>query len=66
MALPNEVIAKLKSAIQQYDNNIDNLKHEISRARAAGIDVTPLQSQLTTLENQVRQIKTQYASELAS
>lgn len=66
MALPADVTAKLKTAIAQYDSNIDNLKQEIARARASGIDTTQVVSQLTTLENQVRQIKTQYAAELAS
>lgn len=62
---PNTIIA-LKAAIDNYDQNIDNLKSEIARGTAAGINMQEQRNAVNELENTVRKIRTQYSRELAA
>jgi len=66
MSLPNEVIAKIKNGIANYDSQIANIKAEIARAKLIGVDTAAMSAAVVNLENQVRLIKQQYATELGS
>ena len=58
--LPPDALTKLKSAVANYDAQIQNIEDEIARAQRAGIDVTSLNTRLATLKETVRKIKLQY------
>lgn len=65
MALPQTAVAALKAAIAKYDAEVAGIKAEIARLKLIGVDTSTYQASIVNLENQVRQIKQQYATELA-
>lgn len=66
MALDPSTVNKLKSAVQDYDDTIDELNGEISRLRATGQDVSAIQSRVDNLAKTVTSLKAQYQTEINS
>lgn len=59
-----QTLELIKKALQAYDSQITQLNMELSKARAVGVDVAPLQARVDKLTQQANNLKNQYGSQL--
>ena len=64
MALPADVLQKIKAAYQKGEAEIPNLQAEVARIQRAGQDATALNTRLVALQQQMQKIKVTYPEAL--